>query len=158
MKGLTLVFACAVGSCFGQQAPVDKAFLGVWNLDLSKSKFPPGMAPKGSQIFVNQNGYVVRNQDPPPGSPPAVGVAFVGGQCYLVGPLGPSCTVNADNPRRPILNIKMGDAVVLKIETELQGDTTMTVKETNLASPSGSPVVRELVYTKVTQAPDATKK
>jgi hypothetical protein len=45
---------------------VDKAFLGVWNLDLSKSKFPPGMAPKGSQIFVNENRYVVANQDPPP--------------------------------------------------------------------------------------------
>jgi hypothetical protein len=66
MKRLLILFGCVVGSCFGQQAPGDKAFLGVWNLDLSKSKFPPGMAPKGSQIFVNQNGYVVANQDPPP--------------------------------------------------------------------------------------------
>jgi hypothetical protein len=159
MKGSLILFACVVGSCFGQQLQADKAFLGVWNLDLSKSKFPPGMTPKGSQIYANQNGYVVVNQDPPPGfAPPAVGVAFVGGQCYLIGgQMGLACTANLDNPRRPSLNIKMGDAIVVKVETELQGDTTMTVKQTNLTAPSG-PVVSELVYTKVPQAPAATKK
>jgi hypothetical protein len=157
MKGLTLVFACVVG-LFGQQAPINKAALGVWNLDLSKSKFPTGMAPKGSQVFVNQNGYVVVNQDAPPGfGPPAAGVAVIGGQCYLVGLIGPSCEANTDG-RRGSVNFKMGDAVVVKIETELVSDTTMTVKQTNLASPSGSPIVSEMVYTKVTQAPAATKK
>jgi len=157
MKGLTLVFACVVGLCFGQQATIDKAAFGVWKLDLSKSKFPTGMAPKGSQVFVNQNGYVVVNQDPPPGfGLPAAGVAVVGGQCYLVGPVGLSCEANTDG-RRLSVNIKMGDAVVVKIETELVSETTMTVKQTNLASPSGSPIISEMVYTKVTQAPAATK-
>jgi hypothetical protein len=55
------------------------------------------------------------------------------------------------------LNIKVGDAVVAKIESELQGNATMTVKQTNTMR-GGSPVVSELVYTKVTQAPAATKK
>jgi hypothetical protein len=144
MKCLLIVFACVVGSCFGQQPTYDKALFGVWNLDLAKSKFPPGMAPKGSQVYVNQNGYVVTNQDAPPGfAPPAVGVAFIGGQCYLIGLLGPSCTANMDNPRRGSLNIKMGDAVVATIETEFQGDTTMTVKQTNLGSSPKSVIAIE---------------
>jgi hypothetical protein len=89
-----------------------------------------------------------------------VGVAFIGGQCYLVGPFGPttSCTANIDTPRRGTLSIKQGDAVMVKIETELQGDTTMTVKQTNLTSPTGEPSVVELVYTKATQPPASTKK
>jgi hypothetical protein len=138
---------CVVGACFGQQASVDKAFFGVWNLDLTKSKFGPGTGPKSGQVFVNQNGYVVSNQDAPAGMPPAVGVAIIRGECYVVGHLGLSCTANTDNPRRPNIDINMGDAVMIKTEIDLQGDTTMKVKQTNLASPNG-PIVIDLVYRK----------
>jgi hypothetical protein len=144
------VFRC---SCFGQQT-IDKAFSGVWNLDVAKSKFP-GTGPKGGQLFVNQNGYIATWQDAAPPTPTATSIAIVGGECYVIGQLGVSCTAVSDNPRTSTINIKMGEAAVIKIETELQGGT-MTVKQTNLASPN--PVVIHMVYTKATQPPAPAKK
>jgi hypothetical protein len=160
MKSLLILFGCVVGSCFGQQQPPkDKAFFGVWNLDVSKSNFAPGNAPKGGQVIIDQNGYVVMFQDPPVGIPHMYSVANVHGECYLIGTLPPtsSCTANTDNPRRSTLSIKQGDAVVAKMESELVGETTMKVKNT-LASPTGGPVIIEMVWTKATQPPVSTKK
>jgi hypothetical protein len=148
----SFAFACLVASCFGQQT-IDKAFFGVWKLDVAKSKFP-GTGPKGGQLFVNQNGYIAVWQDAEPPTPPATSIAIVGGQCYVIGHLGTSCAAIADNPRRSTIDIKMGDATVIKIETELQGDT-MTVKQTSFASPN--PVIT-MVYTKAAQPPAPAKK
>jgi len=67
MKNLMILLGCVVGSCFGQQPTPDKALIGVWNLDLSKSNFAPGSAPKGGQVIFSQNGYVATFQDPPAG-------------------------------------------------------------------------------------------
>jgi hypothetical protein len=159
MKSLLILFGCVVGSCFGQQPTPDKAFFGVWNLDASKSNFAPGNGPKGGQAIINQNGFVVTFQDPPVGWPQSYSVANVHGECYLIGPFPPtfSCTADNDNPRRGTLSIKQGDAVVVKLESELVGETTLRVKNT-LASPTGGPVTIELVYTKATQPPVSTKK
>jgi hypothetical protein len=157
MKSLLILFACVVGSGFGQQPAVDKAFFGAWNLDMSRSKFPPGNAPKGGRVDINQNGYVSTEQDPPAGSPTSVALAFVRGECYLIGPFGPtsSCTFpNNDNPRRPSWTVKLGNGVVYKYESELVGETTLTVK----TSSTSGPIVVERVYTKATQPPVSTKK
>jgi hypothetical protein len=153
MKSLLILFALVVGSCFGQQPPYEKGFLGVWNLDLSKSKFPPGAAPKGQQIIVNENGYVIATQDPPPGSPSLVAVAIVRGECYVIGAAPVQCTVDAKNPRQPVITIKQGDTMIAKGEPELVGETTMRVKNTNFL-PTG-PVATEGVYTKVPPSPPA---
>jgi hypothetical protein len=159
MKSLLILLACVVGSCFGQQPTYDKAFLGVWNLDVSKSNFAHGNGPKGGQVIANQNGYVVTFQDPPAGVPHSYAVATIGGECYLIGSFPPtfSCTDNLDTPRRGTLSIKQGDAVVVKLESELVGETTVRVKQT-VASPAGGPVISELVYTKAPQPPVSTKK
>jgi len=154
MKALPLLFVCVVASCFGQS--IDKAFFGTWNLDVAKSKFP-GQAPKGGQVFVNQDGYIAAWQDPAPGTPPAVAVALVRGECYIIGHLGMSCTSDTSNPRRGLLNIKVGDTPFQKVESELKGETTMTVKITTLTSPNG-PQVTEGVYTKAAPPSAPAKK
>jgi hypothetical protein len=158
MKSLLILFACLVDSGFGQQPAADKAFFGAWNLDMSKSKFAPGSAPKGAQLIINQNGYVVTFQDPPAGMPHIYAVAAIGGECYLIGSFPPtlSCTNNLDTPRRGNLSIKQGDAVVVKLESELVGETTIRVKQ-SVASPAGGPAISELVYTKA-PPPVSTKK
>jgi hypothetical protein len=159
MKSLLILFGCVVGLCFGQQPTYDKALFGLWNLDVSKSNFAPGNAPKGGQVIFSQNGYVATFQDPPPGAPRIYAVAIVGGECYLIGSFPPtfSCTANVESPRRGILSMKQGDAVVVKLESELVGETTVRVKQT-VASPAGGPVISELVYTKAPQPPVSTKK
>jgi hypothetical protein len=156
MKILSLTFVCFVASCFGQQPSIDKAFFGTWNLDVAKSKFP-GQAPKGGQAVINQNGYIATLQDPAPGTAPAVAVALVRGECYIIGHLGMSCTADTSNPRRGLLNIKLGDTPFQKVESELKGETTLTVKTTTLTSPNG-PLVTEGVYTKAAQPPAPAKK
>ena len=83
MKSLLILFGCVAGSCFGQQAA--QAFWGTWNLDVAKSKFVPGNAPKGQQVIINQNGYVATTYSSV-GEPDTRAVAFVGQGCYLIGP------------------------------------------------------------------------
>jgi hypothetical protein len=159
MKSLLILFGCVVCSCFGQQPTFDKALFGVWNLDLSKSKFAGGNAPKGGQAIFNQNGYLVTFQDPPAGVPHIYAAAIIHGECYLIGSFPPtfSCTANIESPRRGTLGIMPGDAVVVKLESELVGETTVRVKNT-LVSPTGEPSVVELVYTKAMQPMASTKK
>jgi hypothetical protein len=82
MKSLPILFGCVLGLCFGRRAVSTRHFSGVWNLDLSKSNFAPGTAPKGGQVIFNQNGYVVTFQDPPAGLPHMYSVAIVHGECY----------------------------------------------------------------------------
>ena len=153
MRRWLIGFACVVGSCFGQQPPYEKGFFGVWNLDLSKSKFPPGGAPKGQQIVVNENGYIVSTQGPPPWAPSLAAIAIVRGECYVISAPSVQCTADAKNPRQPVITIKQGDKVIEKGEVELGGETTMRVKLTDFL-PNG-PVVTEGVYTKVVQSPSA---
>jgi hypothetical protein len=153
MKSLLILCALVAGSCFGQQPGYEKGFVGVWNLDLSKSKFPPGAAPKGQQVIVNENGYVIATQDPPPFTPSLVAVAIVRGECYVISAVTVQCTVDAKNPRQPVITIKQGDTVIMKGEPELVGETTMRTKSTNF-TPNGQ-VVTEGVYTKVPPSPPA---
>jgi hypothetical protein len=159
MKSLLILFACVVGSGFRQQPAVDKAFFRVWNLDMSKSKFAPGSAPKRGQFISNQNGSVVTFQDPPAGTPHIYAVATIGGECYLIGSFPPtlSCTDNLDTPRRGTMSIKQGDTVMVKLESDLVRETTVRIKQT-VASPAGGSVISELVYTKAPQPPVSTKK
>lgn len=157
MKSLLILFACVVGSCFGQQP--SQPFWGTWNLDVAKSKFVSGDVPKRQQVIVNRNGYVVTTY-PPVGEPQNRAVAFVGQECYLIGPPdGPpmSCTTNSNDPRHPSWNIKQGEAVIMKLEAELVGPRSMRVKTTNPASSPSPQVISEAVYTKV-QPPVSTKK
>lgn len=159
MKSLLILFGCVAGSCFGQQPA--QAFWGTWNLDVAKSKFVSGEAPKGQQVIINQNGYVVTTY-PSVGEPDSRAVAFVGQGCYLIGPPGGappwSCTNNTEDQNRPRWKIKQGEAVIMKLEAELVGPTSMMVKTTNLASATGPQVISEAVYTKATQPPVSTKK
>jgi hypothetical protein len=153
MKSLLLLFALVIGSCFGQQPAFEKGFEGVWNLDLSKSKFPAGAAPKGQQIIVNENGYIIATQDPPPFTPSLVAVAILRGECYVIGAVPVQCTIDAKNPRQPVITIKQGETVIMKGEPELVGQTTMRSKSTNF-TPNG-PVAVEAIYTKVPLSPPA---
>lgn len=158
MKSLPILFGCVVGSCFGQQP--SQAFWGTWNLDVAKSKFVSGNAPKGQQVIINENGYVFTTY-PAAGEPQTRAVAFVGEGCYLIGPPGGptmSCTNNTDDPRRPRWNIKQGEAVIMKLEAELVGPTRIMVRTTNPASSTGPQVISEAVYTKATQPPVSTEK
>jgi hypothetical protein len=159
MKSSLVLFLCFAGTCFGQQQPpVDKAFIGVWNLDVSKSKYAPGTAPKGGVVIVNHNGYVATYQEPAPGSPQALAVAIVRGECYLIGSFSPtsSCTANTSNPRRPSLTLKLTEAVI-KMESELTGEATMIVRSTLTPSTGGS-ITSDSVYTRATQPPAPAKK
>ena len=64
MKKLLTLFVCVVGSCFGQMS-VDKAFVGVWNLDGAKTKVVGTLPPvKSSNVFINEHGFVWANQSP----------------------------------------------------------------------------------------------
>ena len=159
MKSLLILFACLVGSGFGQQP--SQAFWGTWNLDVAKSKFVSGNAPKGQQVIVNQNGYVMTTY-PAVGEAQSRAVVFVGKGCYLIGPPDGappwSCTNNTNDSSRPRWNIKQGDAVIMKLEAELVGPTSMTVKTTNQSSSTGPQIISEAVYTKATQPPVSTKK
>jgi hypothetical protein len=160
MKSLLILFACLVGSCFGQQQP-SQDFWGTWNLDVAKSKFVSGNAPKGQQVIANQNGYVTTTY-PAVGEPQTRAVAFVGKGCYLIGPPDGgtpwSCTNNTEDPRRPRWNIKQGDTVIMKLEVELMGPTSIMVKTTNPSSSTGPQVISEAVYRKATQTSVSTKK
>jgi hypothetical protein len=157
MKGLPLVFVCLVGSCFGQQPVVNNAFLGTWNMDVAKSKFAPGaVPPKSAQVVVNQNGYVATQQGGT--GPSSLAVAVVRGDCYLIGPFPPtvSCSVNSENPLRPIISFKDGDKVTRKVEVEIVSATTHIVK-TTIQTPTG-PVLEEAVYTKAAPPSAPAKK
>ena len=145
MKRLLFIFACVVGSCFGQ-IEVDKAYLGAWSMDVPKSKFPAGIVPpKSALLIVSEHGYVATQQGGT-NAPPVFAVALVGGKCYLIGPFPPmtSCATNMDNPKRPIISIKEGDKETRRAEVQLAGET-MTVKTTIIASPGGGPGGEELV-------------
>src|SRR3954447_13760716 len=127
MKGSLFIFVCVVGSCFGQQEQViDKAYWGVWNLDVAKSKFapPPGSTPpKSVQVIVNQNGYISTQQGAT-NSPPAVALALVKGECFPVGPFSPtdSCTITMDGSKKPTITLKLATATI-KIQIVSVDDT-----------------------------------
>ena len=127
---------------------------------LAKSKFGPLPPPKASRLFVSPNGFIIANQDPPPGIPQASAVALVNGQCYALGThtiaSGSECTIESMNPRRTVHSMKMGDTVV-KTEAELDGEATLKIKQT-VSLAGGSPMVFDLVYTKATQTPPAATK
>lgn len=147
MKGFlgALTLACCLGSTAHALA-VDKAFYGLWDLNVGKSKFGLGPAPKAGMVSWNRNGYafsIVLSD----GTVYADGISTQGG-CRPIGlPDEWSCELEAIAPNHLRLTMKRDGKVRRVGDIEiLPNGTTRTTH--HVFPVKGAPYVETTVWQK----------
>jgi hypothetical protein len=124
---ITLLMALPL---FGQQ--IDAALRGDWNLNVTKSTFGPGPAPKGGHVSWTEHGWVFAIVTP--GGGVYADAVLTDNGCTLIGvPSEYSCQIEVLNPRHIRLTMKQGQSVRRVGDIELVDNNT--TKTTHRVTP-----------------------
>jgi hypothetical protein len=127
---------------------------GTWKLNIEKSKFDPGPAPKSGTVTITiGNGTETYNGETTDASGKTTNMSFKaqldGTDATLTGtPMGDTISIKHPSPNKLVGSIKQGGKVLITVHVTVSADgKTRTVTETG-KTPDGKPVHSVMVYDK----------